>query len=176
MTLHRRQAPRFRPGRFMPRMPTMNPQPVNRPRMSAIYAPGTVRARRWHGEGDMRGYRPPRGWTARADLTDLHTPSRAEPCRVPCGGLSKRKNNPHRPQVVSPWGRWSSIRARRWPRPVPTSKAKSPRRRLWPGGDGASAQWSCAQYGNQRPVRGIVNRIRPQLAPRQNCPRTDENG
>ncbi|ELC9822334.1 hypothetical protein QYB09_004988, partial [Salmonella enterica] len=33
---------------------------------------GTVRARRWHGDGDVRGYRPPRGWTARADLTDLH--------------------------------------------------------------------------------------------------------
>lgn len=33
---------------------------------------GTVRARRWHGEGDVRGYRPPRGWTACADLTDIH--------------------------------------------------------------------------------------------------------
>ena len=36
------------------------------------YAPGTVRARRWHGDGDVRGYRPPSGWTARADLTDIH--------------------------------------------------------------------------------------------------------
>jgi hypothetical protein len=45
---------------------------TSRPRMAATYAPGTVRARRWHGEGDVRGYRPPRGWTARADLTDLH--------------------------------------------------------------------------------------------------------
>jgi hypothetical protein len=34
--------------------------------------PGTVRARRWHGDGDVRGYRPPSGWTARADLTDIH--------------------------------------------------------------------------------------------------------
>ena len=25
------------------------------PRMAAIYVPGTVRARRWHGEGDVRG-------------------------------------------------------------------------------------------------------------------------
>ncbi|GLT22189.1 hypothetical protein GCM10007933_16470 [Zoogloea oryzae] len=25
-----------------------------------------------HGEGDVRGYRPPSGWTARADLTDIH--------------------------------------------------------------------------------------------------------
>ncbi|MEZ5661322.1 MAG: hypothetical protein R3E83_23280 [Burkholderiaceae bacterium] len=33
---------------------------------------GTVRARRWHGEGDVRGYRPPSGWTASADLADIH--------------------------------------------------------------------------------------------------------
>ena len=45
---------------------------TNRPRMAAIYAPGTVRARRWHGDGDVRGYRPPSGWTACADLTDIH--------------------------------------------------------------------------------------------------------
>jgi len=45
---------------------------TSRPRMAAIYAPGTVRARRWHGESDVRGYRPPSGWTARADLTDIH--------------------------------------------------------------------------------------------------------
>ncbi|OFM73591.1 hypothetical protein HMPREF2670_19595, partial [Pseudomonas sp. HMSC072F09] len=45
---------------------------TDRPRMAATYAPGTVRARRWHGEGDVRGYRPPPGWTACADLTDLH--------------------------------------------------------------------------------------------------------
>ena len=45
---------------------------TSRPRMAAIYAPGTVRARRWHGDGDVRGYRPPSGWTARADLTDMH--------------------------------------------------------------------------------------------------------
>ena len=35
---------------------------TSRPRMAATYAPGTVRARRWHGEGDVRGYRPPSGW------------------------------------------------------------------------------------------------------------------
>jgi hypothetical protein len=44
----------------------------SRPRMAATYAPGTVRARRWHGEGDVRGYRPPSGWMACADLTDIH--------------------------------------------------------------------------------------------------------
>lgn len=44
----------------------------SRSNMAAIYAPGTVRARRWHGEGDVCGYRPPRGWTARAVLTDIH--------------------------------------------------------------------------------------------------------
>jgi len=31
-----------------------------------------VRARRWHGDGDVRGYRPPSGWSACADLTDIH--------------------------------------------------------------------------------------------------------
>ncbi|MDN7551276.1 hypothetical protein QZM46_07970 [Burkholderia vietnamiensis] len=40
--------------------------------MAAVYAPGTVRARRWHGDGEVRGYRPPSGWTARADLADIH--------------------------------------------------------------------------------------------------------
>jgi hypothetical protein len=42
------------------------------PRMADGGAAGTVRARRWHGNGDVRGYRPPSGWTARADLTDIH--------------------------------------------------------------------------------------------------------
>ena len=50
----------------------MSHNTTNRPRMASTYAPGTVRARRWHGDGDVRGYRPPRGWIARADLTDLH--------------------------------------------------------------------------------------------------------
>lgn len=45
---------------------------TSRPRMAATYAPGTVRARRWHGNGNVRGYRPPSGWAARADLTDIH--------------------------------------------------------------------------------------------------------
>ena len=49
---------------------------TSRPRMAVIYAPGTVRARRWHGDGDVRGYRPPSGWTARADLTDIHPTTR----------------------------------------------------------------------------------------------------
>ncbi len=40
-------------------MPTINI--TRRPRMAAIYAPGTV-----------RGYRPPSGWMACADLTDIH--------------------------------------------------------------------------------------------------------
>jgi ParB family chromosome partitioning protein len=68
----RRHAPRPQPGRFAGRRPPMTRTTISRPRMAAIYAPGTVRARRWHGEGDVRGYRPPRGWTARADLTDFH--------------------------------------------------------------------------------------------------------
>ena len=51
-------------------MPTINI--TRRPRMAAIYAPGTV-----------RGYRPPSGWTARADLTDIHPiTGRALQCAV----------------------------------------------------------------------------------------------
>ncbi len=65
---------------------------TSRPRMAAIYVPGTVRARRWHGAGNVRGYRPPSGWTARADLTDIH----------PITGRTLQRK----------------IRARQWPRPV----------------------------------------------------------
>jgi hypothetical protein len=50
-------------------MPTSTTKPQ---RMACIYASGTIRARRWHGEGDVRGYRPPSGWTVCADLTDTH--------------------------------------------------------------------------------------------------------
>lgn len=77
----------------------------SRPRMAAIYAPGTVRARRWHGEGDVRGYRPPRGWTARADPTDIH-PIMGCALRVLCGGSSRRRNEraSTAPQSVSSWG------------------------------------------------------------------------
>ena len=50
----------------------MNRTTTSRSRMAAIYASGTVRARRWHCDGDVRGYRPPSGWSARADLTDIH--------------------------------------------------------------------------------------------------------
>ena len=42
--------------------------------MAAIYAPGTVRARRGQDEGDVRGYRPPVGWTTSANRTPLHRP------------------------------------------------------------------------------------------------------
>ena len=56
---------------------------TSRPRMAAVYAPGTVRARRWHGDGDVRGSRPPSGWSARADLTDIPPiPGRALPRAV----------------------------------------------------------------------------------------------
>ena len=110
----------------MLRMPAMTHQPANRPRIAATYASGTVRARRWHGDGDVRGYRPPRGWTARADLTDLH-PSRAAPCRAPCGGSSKPRITSRtgpKPCRLGAGGR--KLRARRWPRPVHCSKPKRP--------------------------------------------------
>lgn len=41
-------------------------------RPMAVYPPGTIRARRWHYQGDVRGYVPPRGWTAVAELLDVH--------------------------------------------------------------------------------------------------------
>ena len=57
-----------------------------------------------------------------APTSSTFTPSAASPCRVRCGGSSKPRNSErHRPQAVPPWGRWSKIRARRWPRPVPAS-------------------------------------------------------
>jgi hypothetical protein len=107
----RRQAPRPRPGRFAGRRTPMTRTTTSRPRMAATYAPGTVRARRWHGEGDVRGYRPPSGWTARADLTDIHpitgralpravwwlietkeTPSSGSPRHIPPGASGTPKS------------------------------------------------------------------------------------
>lgn len=41
---------------------------VSRP----FYPPGSIRMRRWSGLGDVRAYVPPAGWTASADLTDVH--------------------------------------------------------------------------------------------------------
>jgi hypothetical protein len=64
--------PDFDRGASLSRRTAHDPHHKTRPRMAAIYAPGTVRARRWHGDGDVRGYRPPSGWTAHADLTDIH--------------------------------------------------------------------------------------------------------
>ena len=140
MTSHQ-IAPRFRPGRFMLRMPAMTHQPANRPRIAVTYASGTVRARRWHGDGDVRGYRPPRGWTARADLTDLHPhgPRLAarrvvdhrnrnagtgpKPCRLGAGGETPRgggrarfhcscRNAPSPPSDRRRWGHAQGARAR----------------------------------------------------------------
>jgi ParB family chromosome partitioning protein len=68
----RRQAPRPRPGRFAGRRSPHDPHHHQPPAHGGDLRPGTVRARRWHGDGDVRGYRPPSGWTARADLTDIH--------------------------------------------------------------------------------------------------------
>jgi len=57
---------------------------------SAIYPAGTVRARRWRGHGDIRCYRAPRGWTARADLTDIH-PITGRPLRDSVWWIVERK-------------------------------------------------------------------------------------
>ncbi len=72
MTRAEGERPGFDRGALLKGKASMTRTTTRRPRMAAIYAPGTVRARRWHGDGDVRGYRPPSGWTARADLTDIH--------------------------------------------------------------------------------------------------------
>ncbi len=41
-------------------------------RIEPVYPAGTVRARRWHGLGDVRGYVPPSGWVSTAELLDVH--------------------------------------------------------------------------------------------------------
>ncbi|VFT34550.1 Uncharacterised protein [Pseudomonas aeruginosa] len=45
---------------------------TRRPRMAAIYAPGTVRARRWHGRWRRARLPSAVGLVSRADLTDIH--------------------------------------------------------------------------------------------------------
>ena len=106
---------------------------TSRPRMAAIYAPGTVRARRWHGDGDVRGYRPPSGWTARADLTDMHPiTGRFAACRVV--GHRDEGMTPAPTSARSALGPVDAeIRARRWPRPVmkTSSQTRTPPPSLW---------------------------------------------
>jgi len=41
-------------------------------RPKAYYVSGTVRYRRWHGNDDVRCYRPPKGWQAFAEVIDIH--------------------------------------------------------------------------------------------------------
>ena len=40
--------------------------------MKYTYAPGTKRAFRWNRDSDVRNHRPPKGWSADADITDIH--------------------------------------------------------------------------------------------------------
>ena len=142
----------------------MTHQPANRPRIAATYASGTVRARRWHGDGDVRGYRPPRGWTARADLTDLHPHGPRLAARR--GGSSKPRNNePHRPQAVPPWGRWSNSgrgggRAR-----FHCSKPKRPIAAFGQAAMGRTGR-SCAK--STKPAGGGASRRQRSTEPRRN--------
>jgi len=60
--------------------------------MPAVYPSGTIRARRWRGDEDIRGYRPPYSWTACAELTDIHPiTGRA----LPHSAWWRRRNNRH---------------------------------------------------------------------------------
>lgn len=72
MTHAKGKRPGFDRGASPERKTVMTHTTTSRPRMAAIYASGTARVRRWHGKDDVRGYRPPHGWTARADVTDIH--------------------------------------------------------------------------------------------------------
>ena len=147
----------------------MTHQPANRPRIAATYASGTVRARRWHGDGDVRGYRPPRGWTARADLTDLHPhgPRLAARRVVDHRNQGITSRTGPKPCRLGAGGR--KLRARRWPRPVSLLKAKTPHRRLRTGGDGATHKGARARNPRSQQVwRRIapptVDRAPPQWA------------
>jgi len=39
---------------------------------ATVYPSGTIRFRRWACNKDIRLYRPPKGWTADADVFDVH--------------------------------------------------------------------------------------------------------
>jgi hypothetical protein len=156
-----RQALRHCSGRFdRPGAFPMNSQnPTTRPCMAATYAPGTVRARRWHGDGDMRGYRPPNGWTACADLTDIQ-PISGQPCRVRCGGSSKPKNNssPRRiaPGAVSQNPGAAVARRTRFQHPKQNRHvAAFDQAATW------RAQVPCARYGDRCPPMRARFRWRP---------------
>lgn len=42
------------------------------------YPAGTVRYARWRGDGDIRAYCPPEGWSVEAVLTDTHPLTHAQ--------------------------------------------------------------------------------------------------
>ena len=70
----------------------MTHQPANRPRIAATYASGTVRARRWHGDGDVRG--PSAAW--------LDGPRRPDRSASPHGPrLAARRVVDHRNQGIT---------------------------------------------------------------------------
>ena len=123
-------APRFRPGRFMPRIPH-EPQHHEPPTHGLDLRPR-------HGTRPPLAWRWRRAWLPPASRLDsprrlpTYTPSRAAPCRVPCGGSSKLKNRPAPSRSVL--GAGIQIRARRWPRPVSRLKVKTPLCRLRSGG------------------------------------------
>ncbi len=64
------------------------------------------------------------------------------------------------PRRVAP-GLFSEPGTASLPRPVSTATAKSPRRRLQPGGDGAGAQRPCARDCDRRPLARARFRWRP---------------
>ena len=81
------------------------------------HAPGTVRARRWHGEGDVRGYRPPRAGRP-APTSPTSTPSRAAPAAFHV--VAHREGNSryrHHTQAAQGLGNWRGVRCapRTWP-------------------------------------------------------------
>ena len=81
-------------------------------------------------------------------------PSRATPCRVPCGGSLRRWNNrdQHRAQAIPPWARWTpKIRARQWPRPVLKPNRQNAASLRWHSGGCIKASLYCAMPSDTGP-------------------------
>lgn len=131
----------------------MTHQPADRPRMAATYASGTVRARRWHGDGDVCGY-PSAAWLDGPRRPDRsvspHGPRFA--ARGVVDHRNQRKTSRTDPKPCPHGAGGRKLRAWRWPRPVSLLKTKTPHRRLRSGGDGAAHKRPCARNPRSQQV------------------------
>ena len=144
---HGRQAPRPRPGRFAARRNPNDPHHDQPPTHGGDLCPryGTRpplarRRRRARLPSASRLDSP-----SRPDRLSPHHGPRLAACRVVDYRNQGLTHHSRQPQSVPPWGWWSKIRARRWPRPVSRPKTKPPLRRLRAGGEGAAHKRPCAR-------------------------------